>query len=463
MGFEIFEIAEKKEKELWKNAVIVFDSSALLDFYYIPKHTRGKIFDSLFETELKKRLWIPSHVQFEYMKNREKTIQKPIIENYKPLKDEHIKIIIDSISLIENKCNDLKDKTRKDDKHPYLEQSEIDKYTNKISAFRKDTEEFKCAITKQIEAKEKEISDLHLNDDVYAAINKSFIVGKEFPFEKIIDITKEGKHRYEFLIPPGYKDLKDKKGTQIFGDLIIWKQILEFSKEKRKPILFICNDLKEDWCYIEEKEKRILSPREELIKEIFDYSKVDFWMYNLSQFIYFSNKYIAKTLLKEEIESAILLITDRIIRKLEFNQKLLDDDFFTCEVCEGKDGMGNYVISWSKRHITNKYPVTHPNSKFNSALIAHCEWCNCLHIRCPKCNSITALPDFQFDENIECNGGCDIIYHVSRINEHEFSGEYEIKIIDHRNEKCSKCGRDYIDDGGNTGICKKCEDEYINN
>ncbi|MCF8232751.1 MAG: hypothetical protein K9J27_11235 [Bacteroidales bacterium] len=49
-------------------------------------------------------------------------------------------------------------------------------------------------------------------------------------------------------------------------NLIIWKQILEYASKVKKPIIFICDDLKEDWCHLKKStEKQIESPREELI------------------------------------------------------------------------------------------------------------------------------------------------------------------------------------------------------
>ena len=111
-------------------------------------------------------------------------------------------------------------------------------------------------IFKQIQSAEKEISDVREDDDLLKALEDYFTVGRGFTFDEILAVTKEGKHRYEFKIPPGYGDLytKEKKGTQIlFGDLIIWKQILEFSKEKQLPIILILNDITkdDDWCYLD--------------------------------------------------------------------------------------------------------------------------------------------------------------------------------------------------------------------
>jgi hypothetical protein len=78
-------LTEEKEEFLWNEAVIVFDSSALLDIYFVPKNTRIKIYTDVFE-KLPNRLWVSSHIQYEYMKNRESCIAKPVKEKYEPLR-----------------------------------------------------------------------------------------------------------------------------------------------------------------------------------------------------------------------------------------------------------------------------------------------------------------------------------------------------------------------------------------
>ncbi|MCF8232749.1 MAG: hypothetical protein K9J27_11225 [Bacteroidales bacterium] len=220
--YNIYSLNKEREKIIWKEAVIVFDSSALLDFYFLPKNTRKKVF-KFFRKKLQERLWIPSHVKFEYNKNREKIIRKPIVENYKPLKDVNLKRVKKSINDIENNINDLKNKTKKEDKHPHLTQTEIESFLLKIDSFKKESETFEEAIVKKIISVEKDIDLLPSNDDVQNAIKELFKVGRYYSFAEILEITKEGKHRYEFSIPPGYEDVKDKEkiGTQIFGDLII--------------------------------------------------------------------------------------------------------------------------------------------------------------------------------------------------------------------------------------------------
>ncbi|MEC4043142.1 PIN-like domain-containing protein [Myroides odoratimimus] len=80
-----YRLTEEKETKIWKDAIIIFDSSALLDLYYSPKSEREKIDNEIFK-KLKDRLWLPNHVQYEYLKNRESIIKKPITEKYDPLK-----------------------------------------------------------------------------------------------------------------------------------------------------------------------------------------------------------------------------------------------------------------------------------------------------------------------------------------------------------------------------------------
>jgi hypothetical protein len=57
-----------------------------------------------------------------------------------------------------------------------------------------------------------------------------------------------GQIRFDHKIPPGYED--GIKSVNIFGDLIIWFEILNYCKsEQKKKIIFLTNDNKKDWMY----------------------------------------------------------------------------------------------------------------------------------------------------------------------------------------------------------------------
>lgn len=318
-SFDIYRLTDEREKLLWNDCVFIFDSSALLEFYNFPEETRKSIFEEIFEAQ-KNKLWIPSHVQFEFLKNREKVIRQPIDLNYSPLVDNFLKPITDTNKTIENKLKQLKEITLKNDTHPYIESKSIIEFEEKIIKYKELINDFDKIYKEQIEQRKKEIIELQSNDTVLEQFEKYLKVGRDFNFNEIIEISIEGKHRYEFKIPPGYEDLKDKKiGTQIFGDLIIWKQILEYAKEVKKNVVFICNDLKEDWCIKDNKNNdRVKNPRFELIKEFYDHTGKEFWMYSPSQFLY-----TAKEILKADIK-------DESINEIrEFNSAKSVNDFLS--------------------------------------------------------------------------------------------------------------------------------------
>lgn len=546
-SYAAFLLTDEREKILWEKSIIVFDSSALLDIYFLPKTARSKIYLEIFD-KLPQRLWIPSQVQFEYLKNRESVIVKPIIEKYDPLKQKVRKIENVVTAELLRRIDEISRESKKDDKHPYIDQSSIDEFKKNIEDFVSKVKTFEENTIKQIETAESEVRGVKDADDVLEALEKSFEVGRDFSFDEILEITKEGKHRYEYKIPPGYGDFnsKDKKGTQIFGDLIIWKQILEFSKEKKLPILFITNDIKkdEDWCYLDKKvtEDRIFSPREELIKEITDFSGVDFWMYNLPQFLHNANKYLKSTIKEETIQniSQILNTKDKkgkylkfeceecgkihkyheldldldfecvggsernmgaenqYVAKLDFEcdcgnditvefelweypvgvhnydsieiegAELIesfpftinffddpDDGFYQCHICDGNnDNVGNYVDFYDKLPLDNEYDVSSPNHKYKFARAGNCQWCNTLHIKCPRCESITAIS--ESDEDIECEGGCGLTFRKEMGDTPDDYESFTLKLIDHRKVKCASCG-DFFVDHSNIGVCEKCD------
>lgn len=155
------------------------------------------------------------------------------------------------------------------------------------------------------------------------------------------------------------------------------------------------------------------------------------------------------------------IVSEETLHLIQARQQDFFDDDYACEECDGnRDGYGNIVSYWYETNIINEYDESHENHKYSTAFAGNCEWCNSLHIKCPKCNSITPLSEYRFDEEVECEGGCGIIFYVESDPSHHNIGDYEIKIIDHRIEECSACGEGFIDDGEQTGICKKCNEEY---
>lgn len=62
------------------------------------------------------------------------------------------------------------------------------------------------------------------------------------------------------------------------------------------------------------------------------------------------------------------------------------------------------------------------------------------------------------NENIECEGGCGLIFKMDTTNDRENCGEFDLKLVDERIKLCSDCGENFIDEEL-IGICKKCEEK----
>ena len=364
-NIELYNLTPTKEERLWKDCIFIFDTSALLEFYYYSDHVRIEIFTNIFQ-KLVNRLWIPQQVEYEYLKNREKVTTKPI-QSYKNLikidqnnKDSgHLEIIRKSIKNIHDlleknikknelatlcgKFNDLKDKTKKSEKHPYLGENLIDDFElvinefeelfneigDKIREFENQFEEFENKVKKEISNREKHITELSKNDPVLEGFSKYFEVGEGYSFSDLMEIVKEGELRYRSDIPPGYEDgrgKRKKEGIQIYGDLIAWKQIISYAEKRGKSIVLIINDIKPDWCYkSDDKNNRIDSPREELVKELYDAAKVEFWMYTFSDFLYKANIMLDANLDKDILEKVEEVEKQNLIQKqhTNSNQKLV--------------------------------------------------------------------------------------------------------------------------------------------
>lgn len=284
MSIERYNLTESQEKEIWADAIFVFDTSALLNLYGYSEETRNDIFQSIFE-KIRGRLLLPFNVYFEYNNNRQKSIYSPI-ELYEDLK-KNLKAISDNFQQIE-------DKTKSAEKHPFVDANIIQKFRDELKNF---TNTFKSDIKSKIET----IKNSDEKDDTKTLLDNYFKTGNPFTYSQIIEIIKEGEFRYRHSIPPGYKDEKDKDGFQKFGDLIIWKQLLEFAKDNKGSVVLVIDDLKEDW-WILNKTGKPVKPRVELIDEVFEIAHVKFWMYTSSDFINASKKYIDSKIKDDTIE-----------------------------------------------------------------------------------------------------------------------------------------------------------------
>ena len=126
-------------------------------------------------------------------------------------------------------------------------------------------------------------------------------VAKKLPAKNLEEIYKEGKARYKQKIPPGYEDEKNKPEPDRYGDLVIWKSVMEHAKKQKKSVIFITDDVKEDWWRFALKNDRI-GPRAELIAEFKEVASQSIWVYVSEEFLSRARKYQLADVSKDTVK-----------------------------------------------------------------------------------------------------------------------------------------------------------------
>ncbi|WP_026523076.1 PIN domain-containing protein [Butyrivibrio sp. VCB2001] len=321
---EYLEPTNKEKQELWNNAVFVFDTNVLLNLYRYSAKTRNSLLEAL--ATFKDRIWIPYQVAYEYMSERCDVIYETV-HRYDQFKKEITSFTENAISTLRMSSNDD-------------EISELNRYLYKWLDSNKDRN---LLVTN---SEDDEILNKVL--DIFEGR-----VGEKISVDELNKIKEEGEKRYEDSIPPGYKDEKKKSqhsDNNAFGDLVIWKQILKYAKEKKVGIVYVTNDQKEDWWNIVK--GRTIGPRIELRKEFMTVTGQCFHMYSMDGFISIYNQQNENQIEKSAINEVINLersdkknkkvlksrsvslteklarteeTIDKIQKRIERRQKIVDD------------------------------------------------------------------------------------------------------------------------------------------
>lgn len=316
----MFRQTEEDEKELFENGHIIFDTSALLSFYGDTEKISDVYFNKIFEA-LQGRLWLPAQVIYEFEKNREKVITKPKGEYQNLIKSDkkdggyldtiqsYIEFIRKNSNSIQGQIKTLAERTTKDDKHPHIEQKNITEFKDILKAFESNVEILNEGYDnllndtqQQIDKKIEGLNQKSSSDNFRERLDKYFSHGNPYSYLETIAIIKEGRFRYENQIPPGYEDEKKKIGFQKYGDLLLWFQIIDYAREKQKPIIFVTNDTKVDWWQQDNNNQISDVPRHELLFEFRDKSKQKVWFYTIERLIFKSNQYLDTEISDKVIE-----------------------------------------------------------------------------------------------------------------------------------------------------------------
>ena len=308
-----FRPSDKELGELWQKCIFVVDANVVLNLYRYSTETRNELFKAL--DEIQERIFITNQAAKEFFKNKLGVTAGQAKEYTK------------TISSINELLTTLSNKNQ----HPFLPNKELPK-------FKKYAEELIESLNNERDLLLEKIT----KDEILEHIEVLFSEKTGYALEEsdLAEILKEGELRYENKIPPGYKD-SDKQNennpSQQYGDLIVWKQIIEHSKTSKKPIIFITDDKKEDWWL--QQSGQTIGPRPELIEEFTkETDNQKFWMYTVDKFLQESAK-LSKTEVNEEVLEEIKNISFLIAAA---TKELYSNDILPISTSQETTSVGKY-------------------------------------------------------------------------------------------------------------------------
>lgn len=223
---------------------IFFDTNVLLRTYSISFKAREKLID--FYNKRKKDIYITNYIESEFIKNREDVINKFFdnVTNKIP-NDFKSEVIAQIGSYVERNKIIFKD---------------YDFFEKELIEIKSKCETLYDELLKQVESQKKENSNLIFEDKQLKILFKSNSLGplsevainackSEFnTLSKGVDIEKIGSYiNKPGKVFPGVGDLKEKPDDP-YGDYIIFHELMKFSKDTKKDIIFLTYDtMKGDW------------------------------------------------------------------------------------------------------------------------------------------------------------------------------------------------------------------------
>lgn len=309
-----YSVPESTLRDIWgdDSTLFIFDTNCLLNLYRCEEHTRVEILNVM--RAISSRSWIPFQVGFEYQKNRRVTIEESI-SSLKKIKSElegiYTKNILGGVKKqLNNALNEdviaLQDNLKKS-----------------INEFIKEK------IDSRIKNKESISNHDFIRESIDSIINDN--IGCVPTQERINEIDKDGEIRYANKIPPGFRDVNKKdisyfadiKFQNKYGDLYLWKEIIDKSKSGHiKNVIFISDDNKEDWWFTHSGKTH--GPLESLKTEICINADIkNFKLINQLTFLHEAKKYLTDVEVSEaslkEVEE-LTIITSELDKLKKYNK-----------------------------------------------------------------------------------------------------------------------------------------------
>lgn len=260
-GFYSFD--ENEIGRLISSATIVFDVDVLLDLFRMKKEVVESLLSLMEDSHVKGRLWLPYDVAWLYHHAMNGEIIKQI---------DHINSALSHLTQCHDAITCFK-------KFPYLRQNHIDVLNRAIESIREVCNDQQAELTDALKSSPiKERMDTLFRNKI----------GPSYQDQELTSIYSDGEIRYPHSIPPGYARGSHTDKRICYHDLIVWKQMIKYSKEmernnNRMDILLVTGNIRKDWYYIVK--DQLVSPRHELINEFHQEAESRFCCISMRKFV----------------------------------------------------------------------------------------------------------------------------------------------------------------------------------
>lgn len=283
-GFEAYKTPSDDDySEVLTQGLIVLDSSVLLNLYRYAQQTRNDFISVL--RSFGNRIFVPHHVMIEFWRNREAVLKDPLgwqttannLANYRE----------QSLNLIRNWT-----------RQTGLAQESINEFSETLEIAFQDVIG-KVALI----AREEGIGFANNTDadPVLAELEPLLqgCVGEGLSENDYEQAVSEARRRAGARIPPGYMDAA-KTADRAAGDYLIWLQVIHEAKTRKRDVLLVTGDVKEDWWRRERGELR--GPRPELVREIKQEADVRLFMFRPESLLIHARRFLQATVQDESVQ-----------------------------------------------------------------------------------------------------------------------------------------------------------------
>lgn len=276
-------------QRIWNEASIIPDANVLLNLYRFTPPAREELFSLFEDPKVNARVWLPYWAALEFHRNRALVIAEQGVphERITAAIDKHIRNLMDEIQQVQLHRY-----------HPYIRKEDLTAATTAL----------RDALLNDLKTRASTYPNFLTEDEILERVQNLFAgkLGVEPSVTEQGEIIREGEERFKKKVPPGYLD-ESKEGIDKYGDYIIWREVLKHASVAKRPVIFVTDDVKEDWWY--RVKGKTVGARPELRREFRSETGEEFLLYTSTEFARYAKDYLGRHARMDELIRQLELIT----------------------------------------------------------------------------------------------------------------------------------------------------------